>query len=119
MVVVHPTSGMQKKMKSSQARWFGVRKGDASCTSEATLERQTIITASGEYYVVVSCFKKSYGKFRLIKSLDANAKDGAIFARKLRFRSLNSMMEELDECVRFGLKSTEINLTDLILVSKD
>ena len=109
--------GDAKKMKSSCSRWFGVHKGVVPCTSAAYIQRQSIVMVSGEYYVVICCFKKSYGKFRMIQTLDTGTKEGTIFARKLRFRSMNSMMEELDECVRFSLKSTEINLTDLSLVS--
>ena len=75
IVVLHPTSRIQ-------SRWLWVRSKDPS-TSVGCFERKSIIMTSGEYYVIICCFQRSYGKFRLIRTMDANAKDGTIFAHFL------------------------------------
>ena len=107
---------VKNEIKSIEMVWH-TQRGFPLYFSSAHSAPNNLFLFSGEHYDAMYCFKNSYGKFRMIQTLDQDTKEATIFDQKMRFRSMNSM-EGIDKCLRFSLNSIKINLTDLIVALK-
>ena len=79
--------GDDKRMKSRQSQWFNL--SPHSILETTDICRNVYVKLDDGFYKIMACFKKSYNKFRLIKSLDKNDLAGVLFVRKLNYRILS------------------------------
>ena len=78
--------GDDKRMKSRQSQWFNL--SPHSILETTDICRNVYVKLDDGFYKIMACFKKSYNKFRLIKSLDKNDLAGVLSIRKLNYRPL-------------------------------
>ena len=81
------------KRKSLKQRWWFKSGADEACNADTfTLRTNAIIQPHANFYCVLTCFKKSYNKHRMIKSCDA-VNGVVLFAEKVHIEARLSMIQ--------------------------
>ena len=101
-IVTQSFIGDDKRMKSRQSRWFNLSAHPILETNYIC--RNLCVKLDDGFYKIMACFKKSYNKFRLIKSLDKNDLAGVLFVRKLNYRHLSQWYQDTSQFKRCFVK---------------